>query len=396
MSWKTSKLIEIANLVMGQSPDSSFYNSEEKGMKFLQGCAEFGDKHPQPILYSSSIKKIAPRNSILFSVRAPVGKINYADDEYCIGRGLASIIPIRCDLFFLYQVFLYHQQQTKFISQGSTFDSINSLELSELKIPHPEDISEQTRIAQILSKADAAIAQTEALIAKYQRIKTGLIQDLLTKGIDEHGNIRSKATHRFVVKNGIEVPEEWEIKTTKEIAKITTGASDTQDRDDTGQYLFFVRSQTIERSNRYLFDGEGVLTSGDGVGVGKIYHYVNGKFDFHQRVYLVYDFANDLILGKYFYYFFKEYFYDEVSKYSAKTTVDSVRMNMISDMLIPVPKVSEQLKIIEALDKIDDFIKSEYEELNKLRSLKTGLMQDLLSGRVRVKVSESEFSEWEN
>ena len=96
-------------------------------------------------------------------------------------------------------------------SQGSTIKEIRPPALIKLKIDLPEDKSEQTRIAEILSTADKAMAHTEALIAKYQRIKTGLMQDLLTKGIDEHGNIRSKVTHKFVVKNGIEVPEEWDV-----------------------------------------------------------------------------------------------------------------------------------------------------------------------------------------
>jgi len=283
------------------------------------------------------------------------------------------------DLKYMFEIL----QSVKLQTTGGDHKRRWISEYSKIKINAPK-FKEQTRIAQMLSKADAAIAQTEALIAKYQHIKTGLMQDLLTRGIDEYGNIRSKSTHRFVVKNGIEVPEEWNVKTPKEFAKITTGASDTQDRDDAGQYPFFVRSQTIEKSNRYIFEGEAVLTSGDGVGVGKIYHYANGKFDFHQRVYLMYDFLKDFVLGKYFFYYFKENFYNEVSKYSAKTTVDSVRMKMIADMLIPIPKYPEQLKIVETLDKIDDYIDRERKELNKLQSLKTGLMQDLLSGKVRV------------
>ncbi|TSA28466.1 MAG: restriction endonuclease subunit S, partial [Bacteroidetes bacterium] len=91
--------------------------------------------------------------------------------------------------------------------------------MAEICLNFPEKKSLQSRIAEILSTTDTAIEQTEALIAKYQRIKTGLMQDLLTKGIDEHGNIRSKATHKFVVKNGIEVPEEWEVYSIDEISE---------------------------------------------------------------------------------------------------------------------------------------------------------------------------------
>ncbi|WP_421948845.1 restriction endonuclease subunit S [Phaeodactylibacter xiamenensis] len=85
------------------------------------------------------------------------------------------------------------------------------------------------------------------------------------------------------------IPEDWEMLQVKNIASITTGGSDTQDRIDDGKYPFYVRSQKVERINQYTFDCEAVLTSGDGVGVGKIYHYIDGKFDFHQRVYCIYN-----------------------------------------------------------------------------------------------------------
>ena len=76
----------------------------------------------------------------------------------------------------------------------------------------------------------------------------------------------------------------WEEKKLGEICKIKTGSKDTQDRNDDGKYPFFVRSNTVEKINSFSFDGEAILTSGDGVGVGKNFHYMVGKFDYHQRV----------------------------------------------------------------------------------------------------------------
>jgi len=80
------------------------------------------------------------------------------------------------------------------------------------------------------------------------------------------------------------IPEDWEVQQIKNIATIKTGSRNTQDKVDNGIYPFFVRSQIVESINSYSFDGEAVLTAGDGVGVGKVIHYVNGKFDCHQRV----------------------------------------------------------------------------------------------------------------
>lgn len=206
-------MIDIAEIVMGQSPDGSFYNSENVGMPFLQGCAEFRKVFPQNQIFSSQIKKVGKQNSILFSVRAPVGKINLADKNYCIGRGLAAIVGKTINQDYLFQFFNYAKEVGGFSSQGSTFDSINSDELGKIRISFPAKETEQKRIAEILSTADEAIERTQALIDKYNRIKRGLMQDLLTRGIDENGNIRSKQTHKFTVKNGIEVPDDWDVVT---------------------------------------------------------------------------------------------------------------------------------------------------------------------------------------
>lgn len=270
------------------------------------------------------------------------------------------------------------------LGQGSTRYNLSKTRLlKELKLLIPSDPKEQTQIATILSKVDEAINQTEQLIAKYTRIKTGLMQDLLTKGIDENGNIRSEETHEFKDSPLGRIPKEWECDWLGNIAKIQTGGKDTQDKDDTGQYPFYVRSQIVERINSYSFDGEGILTAGDGVGVGKVFHYVNGKFDFHQRVYLIHEFRKDII-GKFIFLYFKENFIKQVDKYSAKNTVDSVRLHMIFEMDVPVLKFSEQKRIVEILDKNDSLVEYLEQELSKLKSLKTGLMQDLLSGKVRV------------
>jgi len=93
----------------------------------------------------------------------------------------------------------------------------------------------------------------------------------------------------------------WEQRDAKELCSITTGKSNTQDQIDDGQYPFYIRSDTPVKSNKYLYDCEAVITIGDG-NIGKVFHYVNGKFDLHQRCYKMADFNG--VLGKYFYYFF--------------------------------------------------------------------------------------------
>lgn len=108
----------------------------------------------------------------------------------------------------------------------------------------------------------------------------------------------------------------WKEAPVKDLVKIETGSRNTEDKNDDGQYPFFVRSQTVERIDSFHYDCEAVLTAGDGVGTGKVFHYINGKFDAHQRVYVMSQFKQE-VLGKYFYYWFSKNFYAEVAKYTA-------------------------------------------------------------------------------
>ena len=168
------------------------------------------------------------------------------------------------------------------------------------------------------------------------------------------------------------------------IAHITTGSRNTQDRIDDGQYPFFVRSQTIERINSYSFDGEAVLTAGDGVGTGKVFHYINGKFDAHQRVYLISDFG-ERIVGYFFYLYFSSHFYARIMQMTAKSSVDSVRREMIARMLIPLPPTTaEQEAIARILSDMDAEITALEAQVGKAHELKQGMMQELLTGRIRL------------
>ncbi len=146
----------------------------------------------------------------------------------------------------------------------------------------------------------------------------------------------------------------WEQRKVGEICSITTGKSNTQDQVDDGLYPFFIRSDIPVRSNRWLYDEEAVITIGDG-NIGKVFHYINGKFDLHQRCYKMSCFKE--LTGKYFYYYFSKSFYKRAINMSAKATVDSVRLNMISDMMIEYPKsLDEQIKIAQSLTYLDSLI----------------------------------------
>lgn len=118
------------------------------------------------------------------------------------------------------------------------------------------------------------------------------------------------------------------------------------------------------------------MTVGDGVGTGKVFHYVSGKYDLHQRCYRMYDFTDELNVH-YFYHTFSKLFYKRVMAMTAKTSVDSVRLEMIADMEIPCPKIKEQEKIGQYLDNLDNLITLHQRKLDHLKELKKGLLQQM-------------------
>ena len=180
------------------------------------------------------------------------------------------------------------------------------------------------------------------------------------------------------------IPDEWNPDYIENFAVITTGSKNTQDRVEDGKYPFFVRSQTVERINSYSFDGEAVLTAGDGVGTGKVFHYINGRFDVHQRVYRISNFS-ERVNGYFFYLYFSTHFYNRIMQMTAKSSVDSVRRDMISRMQVALPPTeAEQRAIAEALSDVNELLGGLDRLIAKKRDLKQAAMQQLLTGRTRL------------
>lgn len=171
---------EVVNLTMGQSPPSSTYNTVGEGLPFLQGKAEFGEVYPVPVKWCSAPLRVAKRGSVLVSVRAPVGDVNLADQDFCIGRGLAAISgkqQLLNDFLFYYlcsSKSLLEEQGT-----GSTFKSINKSILTNFSIPLPP-LSEQQEIARILRAVDEKIRAEERRKQALEALFKALLHDLMT------------------------------------------------------------------------------------------------------------------------------------------------------------------------------------------------------------------------
>jgi len=264
---------------------------------------------------------------------------------------------------------------------GTTRMELSIAILKRVRIALPPTKVEQAAIAMALTDVDDLIELLGQLIAKKRSIKQGILQELIT-GERRLPGFESKPGYKETEAGRI--PRDWDSDNIENLARITTGGRNTQDRIAAGQYQFFVRSQKIERINSYSYDGEAVLTAGDGVGTGKVFHYVNGKFDAHQRVYRISDFS-ERINGYFFFLYFSCNFYNRIMQMTAKSSVDSVRREMIANMLIPIPPTkAEQGAIAEIIRDAEAEIDGLEAKLGKARKIKQGMMQELLTGRIRL------------
>jgi len=366
--WEVKKLGEECDVRDGTHDSPKYTN---KGVRFVtsknivNGKLDFSDISLISELDAKEINKRSKvdKGDILMSMIGTIGNavLIDVDPNFCI-KNTALIKHKKTDLDFNYLIqLIYSEFYQNYINNkldGGIQKFISLSVLRYLDFPLPP-LPEQKAIAEVLSDTDNLIQALEKRIAKKRLIKQGAMQKLLTP------------------------KDNWEVEEIIKLASVTTGSKNTQDRTDDGKYPFFVRSQTIERINSYAFDGEAVLTAGDGVGTGKVFHYINGKFDFHQRVYKISHF-NERLDGYFFFLYFSNNFYNRIMQMTAKSSVDSVRMEMIANMKIPLPPLPEQKVITEVLSDMDKEIETLEKKRAKYKLIKQGLMQNLLTGKIRL------------
>lgn len=249
-------------------------------------------------------------------------------------------------LAFYYDTDLWHRGVQAIAAEGARNHgllNIAPVDFFETTLAIPQDIFEQQKIGLFFKQLDHLISLHQRKLEMLKKVKKSMLEKMFPKNDAKVPEVRFS-----------DFTDAWEQHKVKELCNIGTGKSNTQDQVEDGIYPFYIRSDIPVKSNKYLYDCEAVITIGDG-NIGRVFHYVNGKFDLHQRCYKMRDFQD--ILGKYFYYFFSTRFYDRAMKMTAKATVDSVRLEMISEMDIWKPiQRDEQKKIAKFLTNLDRLI----------------------------------------
>ena len=175
-------------------------------------------------------------------------------------------------------------------------------------------------------------------------------------------------------------PDGVEYRPLGEIADIGTGKSDKKDAQESGQYPFYVRSKTILRSSKYLYDETAIVIPGEG-GVGEIFHFVSGKYDLHQRAYRV-SFTVDEMNPKFGYYYISSFFKEYINRHAVEATVKSIRKPMLVKFEVPVPPLEIQEAIVEILDKFTN-LEAELEAELEARTLQYEYYRGSLFGTLK-------------
>lgn len=175
--WQVKRLGDIAEIVMGQSPSSLYYNTQGYGLPLIQGNADISDRKTIVRIFTSQITKRGKTGDILLSVRAPVGEVSIATFDVCLGRGVCAV---RYPNGFLYYGLIYLEPTWAKHSKGSTFDSVNSIDIKAMEISIPLDPNEQKAIVNVLSDMDQELATLEQRREKTRTLKQGMMQQLLT------------------------------------------------------------------------------------------------------------------------------------------------------------------------------------------------------------------------
>lgn len=177
--WKEERLENIAIIIMGTSPKSEFYNNHSEGLPLIQGNADIKDRKSAPRIFTSVVTKECQPNDVLLSVRAPVGDVSISKHQACIGRGMSAIRAKQLNnQEFIFQYLLWFEPRWKRISQGSTFESVNTEDIKSLRVPTPHE-EEQQKIADFLSAIDQKVDLIAIEFEQTKSFKKGLLQQML-------------------------------------------------------------------------------------------------------------------------------------------------------------------------------------------------------------------------
>ena len=335
--YKEKKLSEVAEIIMGQSPDSNSYNNTEMGLPFYQGKTEFSDKYiGSPVTWCSSPCRIAEKNDILMSVRAPVGDVNIATEKCCIGRGLASIRPLDGESTFLFYALKLKKAEIASKGNGSTFKAINKETVHSITIPDvPQEL--KVKFSMFAEQIDKSKFLLQKILEKLELLKKSRFIEMFDK---ENKEVSLKDCCEIHARIG------WQALTQKEHMKsgeyvLVTG-TDFVNNAINFDSCVYVKKERYEMDPHIILKENDILVTKDGT-IGKVAIVKNlpKPATLNSGIFVI---RPDRRFDKdYIAYVFKgpifEHFVDSVK---TGATIKHLNQNKLVEFKIPVPTLKKQ------------------------------------------------------
>ena len=404
--WQVRRLKNVAGVVMGQSPSSEDCSTARIGLPFIQGCAEFGSDHPEPVQFCRAPAKVSPAGAILLSVRAPVGRLNVADQRYGIGRGLCAVVPRPS---FLDASFCRYNLGSSTVgltlqSTGSTYDAVSVGDVACLRTIVPS-IPEQAAIVRFLDHADRCIRRyiraKQKLIALLEEQKQAIIHQAVTGQIDA----RTGRPYPAYKSSGLEwledVPEHWQVKRSKRVFMPRRELARANDIQLSATQAYGVISQQryeetvgrkVVRILRHLEQRRHVEVDDFVISMRSFQGGLERAWESGciRSSYIVLRPASKLVVG-YFGYLFKSVGYINALQATANFIRDGQDLNFENYCRVdlPFPSIEEQQRIAQFLDQTTTAIRSTVErycgQVGLVREYRTRLIADIVTGKLDVR-----------
>lgn len=397
--WLVRRFTEVADVIAGQSPPSETYNQAGNGLPFLQGNGDFSERNPAAKVWCSAPAKIARLGDTLMSVRAPVGEVNRADQDYAIGRGLAALRGTACDPDFLFQAMQRWRWCLQRVAQGTTFDAVTARHFGQLSVALPRDITEQAAIARVLDAVDTAIERTRAAADCVAALRRGLMQELLPPWL----GLRDLSMGRMP--NGVE-----EIVRADNVADVCNGSTPSRTegrywRQGTIAWLPTgkVHDRIITRADQFVTDAAlkecsirvlprgtvlvGMIGQGRTRGMSA-YLDVEACINQNFGAFTPRTVPKAKVLGKWLFYYL-DFHYSRLREVGGGTNQGALNCYLLKRLRLPLPSIGRQEEVSGVLDDVERLDDAQRLSLQRWQILKRSLMEDLLTGRVRVGMTKA-------
>ncbi|MFB1300297.1 restriction endonuclease subunit S [Helicobacter pylori] len=371
-NWQRVRLGDIAEIKRGASPrpieNPKWFcaNSNvgwvrisdiSKNSRFLYKTAQKLSK--KGIEKSRFIKQ----NSLIMSMCATIGKPIITKIDTCIHDGFVVFENPKIDLNYLYYFLCYIEKEWLESGQQGSQVNLNVDLIKNKEVFYPKDLNEQAAIANILSALDHYLYSLRALILKKESVKKALSFELLSQ------RKRLKGFNQA-----------WQRVRLGDICEITTGSLDANEMVHYGKYRFYTCAKEYYFIDKYAFDTEAILISGNGAYVGYV-HYYKGKFNAYQRTYVLDNFSEHIIFVKYFLAMFLQ---SHIQTNRNEGNTPYIVMATLKDFEIPLPPLNEQIAIANVLSDVDNEIISLKNKKRQFENIKKALNHDLMSAKIRV------------